>query len=46
MLMLRQTKLDDCAQAYVDLARNSSITGQAWHVGECSFRCLDGVDFG
>jgi hypothetical protein len=30
----QETKLDDCAQAYVDLAKNSSVTGQAVHVGE------------
>ncbi|KAF7185393.1 3-oxoacyl-[acyl-carrier-protein] reductase FabG [Pseudocercospora fuligena] len=28
----QETKLDDCAQAFVDLAKNTSVTGQAVHV--------------
>jgi hypothetical protein len=32
--MSGQTDLDDCAQAFVDIARNSSMTGQKIVVGE------------
>lgn len=30
----QETKLEDCAQAFLDIARNTSMTGQAVHVGE------------
>lgn len=30
----KETELGDCAQAYVDIARNTSMTGQAVHVGK------------
>ncbi|CAK4010954.1 Hypothetical predicted protein [Lecanosticta acicola] len=31
-VLKKETELGDCAQAYVDLSKNTSITGQAWHV--------------
>lgn len=30
----KQTDLDDCADAFVALAKNSSITGQSVQIGE------------
>ncbi len=30
----QETKLDDCAQVFVDVAKNTSWTGQAIHIGE------------
>lgn len=34
----RETNLDDCAQVFVDVARNTSWTGQAIHIGKLPFR--------
>lgn len=34
----RETNLDDCAQTFVDVARNTSWTGQAIHIGKLPFR--------
>lgn len=31
--MWKQTDLDDCAQAFVDIARNTSMTGQKIQIG-------------
>ena len=33
----QETKLDDCAQVFVDVAKNTSWTGQAIHIGKWSF---------
>ena len=33
-LILRQTDLDDCADAYIMLAKNTSMTGMKVQVGE------------
>lgn len=30
----KQTNLDDCAEAFVALAKNSSMTGQSVQIGE------------
>jgi hypothetical protein len=35
VLIREQTDLEDCAQSFVDTARNSSMTGQKIVVGEC-----------
>ena len=32
-MCLKQTELDDCAQTFIDLARNTSMTGQSITVG-------------
>lgn len=37
MLTSKQTDLEDCAQTFVDIARNSSMTGQKIVVGEFFF---------
>lgn len=42
----KETELGDCAQMFVDIARNTSMTGQAVHVGELArcwreWRCAD-----
>lgn len=33
----KQTDLDDCADAFVNLAKNSSMTGQSVQIGEWDF---------
>lgn len=33
--LITQTDLDDCAQAFIDIARNTSMTGQKIQVGKC-----------
>lgn len=33
----KQTDLDDCADAFVALAKNSSMTGQSVQIGEWGF---------
>lgn len=33
----KQTDLDDCANAFVNLAKNSSMTGQSVQIGEWDF---------
>lgn len=35
--MNKQTDLEDTAQSFIDIARNSSMTGQRIVVGEFSF---------
>ena len=32
--LLLQTKLDDCAEMFVSIAQNTSVTGQAYTVGK------------
>lgn len=31
--MFQQTDLDDCAQAFIDIAKNTSMTGQKIQIG-------------
>lgn len=36
MLTREQPELEDCANAYLMLAKNTSITGQSIQIGMCS----------